>query len=294
MVSRHFLNRTHCPVCGQTDATTLFELPYSDKRLYDFLTHFYRGKADTQALIEAKYRLSKCRNCELLYQPEILGDAGMTALYGEWVDTDYSLHKKQTARARLFKQYASQIEILSRLFPHPPHTVAVLEFGMGWGYWSRMAQAFGYRVQGLEFSRRRAAYARSMGIEVLDSLPSARAYYHFIYANQVFEHLPTPLETLELLRDRLLPDGIIYLRVPDGRGVEARLAREGWSAELGAIHPLEHINCFTRTTLLKLAANAGLTPVRIPVHLNINNLWGSIKREFMDRYITTHIFFKRR
>ena len=134
----------------------------------------------------------------------------------------------------------------------PPQQVKVLEFGMGWGYWSRTAQDLGFDVCGLELSPERAAHASSIGVDVIDQLPSTGAQYHFIYANQVFEHLVMPLETLQQLSEQLKHDGVIYLRVPDGRGVEKRLLRCGWSPDIDAIHPLEHINCFTRSSLRDL------------------------------------------
>jgi hypothetical protein len=83
------------------------------------------------------------------------------------------------------------------------------------------------------------------------------------------------------------------IRVPDGRGVAAQLEQRGWSPELGAIHPLEHINCFTRKTLVYFAAKAGLKPFNPPLRLNWGSLWGGIRREVTDRWQTTHLFLRR-
>ncbi|MFV2031913.1 MAG: class I SAM-dependent methyltransferase [Gammaproteobacteria bacterium] len=285
--------RLDCPVCGNGTVKTLYETPFSDPQLRQFLLEFYRGRAKLDSLADEKYQISKCQRCGFIYQTNVLNEDGMLALYSEWVDAKKSLQKKQTAKARLFKQYARQIEILSWLFKQPPRQVKVLEYGMGWGYWSRMAQAFGFDVRGLELSPERAAHARSLGVEVIDRLPGDESQFHFIYANQVFEHLPAPLETLQQLAAQLKPDGVVYLRVPDGRDVEKRLRHSGWSPDLDAIHPLEHINCFTRSTLRHLASNAGLEPLQPPLRLNLGSLWGGIKREFSDRFLTTHIFFRK-
>jgi hypothetical protein len=83
------------------------------------------------------------------------------------------------------------------------------------------------------------------------------------------------------------------IRVPDGRGVAARLEQRGWSPELGAIHPFEHINCFTRKTLVNFAARVGLKPFNPPLRLNWGSLWGGIRREVTDRWLTTHLFLRR-
>ena len=285
-------SREHCPICAKSNTRTLHQQSFSDPILKQFIADFYQGRADLEALVSGIYRVVKCKACNFIYQTNVLNDAGLSALYDDWVDAEASLAKKQNAKAKLFRQYAGQIETLSRLFPGPPQQVKLLEFGMGWGYWSRMAQAFGFQVNGLELSSQRAEYARSMGIEVVDKLPDAGPHYHFIYANQVFEHLEKPLQTLQQLRSRLKPDGLIYLRVPDGGDIEKILERSGWNSDLDAIHPLEHINCFTRASLISLASRAGLDPLQPPLRLNLRSLWGGIKREYSDRFVTTHIYFK--
>jgi len=289
-----FVVREHCPVCGSNQAGTLHQATYSDPVLKQFIISFYQGRADLNLFANAVYRVAKCDRCSFIYQTSVLNDEGMAALYGDWVDAKVSLQKKQNARAKLFKQYSGQIQTVSRLFPILPGQVNILEFGMGWGYWSRMAQAFGFRVSGFELSPERAQYAGSLGVEVIDKLPQAGSHYHFIYANQVFEHLSSPLETLQQLQARLRPDGVIYLRVPDARGVEKVLKQSGWSSELDAIHPLEHINCFTRESLCQLAWRAGLVAFQPPLRLCLGSLWGGIKREYTDRFVTTHVFFKNR
>ncbi|MFA9419664.1 MAG: class I SAM-dependent methyltransferase [Gammaproteobacteria bacterium] len=287
-----FETREQCPVCGNDKAETLYQAAFSDPDLKQFIASFYQDRVDLNVLEDAIYRIAKCGRCSFIYQTNVLNDEGMAALYGDWVDAEASLQKKQNARAKRFRQYAGQMQTISRLFPILPGQVNLLEFGMGWGYWSRMAQAFGFRVSGFELSPERAEYASSLGVEVIDTLPNAGPHYHFIYANQVFEHLSSPLETLKQLQSRLKPDGVIYLRVPDGRGIEKKLALSGWSSELEAIHPLEHINCFTRDSLCELASRAGLVAFQPPPRLSLGSLWGGIKREYTDRFLTTHVFFK--
>lgn len=159
-----------------------------------------------------------------------------------------------------------------------------------------MAQAHGFDVVGFELSKQRREYARKMGVTVIDRLPAELAGFDCVYANQVFEHLPDPMQALMDICQQLKPEGIVYIRVPDGRGVVARLEQRGWSPELpelGAIHPLEHINCFTRRTLLSFAAKAGLKPFNPPLRLNWDSLWSGIRREVTDRLLTTHLFLRR-
>jgi SAM-dependent methyltransferase len=148
-------------------------------------------------------------------------------------------------------------------------------------------------VSGLELSARRREHARQWGLAVIESLQQVDAGFDFIYANQVFEHLPEPLSTLRQLCECLSGDGIVHIRVPDGRGVMRRLQRHGWSPDIDAVHPLEHINCFTRASLVRLASSAGLRLFKPPLRLHWGSLAGGIRREISDRYFNTHVMFRR-
>ena len=241
----------------------------------------------------SSYRVLVCESCDFIYQDPILDDEGMRSLYQDWVDDARSLQKKQAATAKLFRQYAGQIQTLLQMLQRPPQQLRVLEYGMGWGYWSRMAQAHGLEVTGYELSATRSEHARAMGLQVIDCLPSAGTQFDCIYANQVFEHLPAPLSSLRQLSDLLAPDGLVFIRVPDGRGIVDFVMQRGWSPELDAIHPLEHINCFTRKTLIELGAGAGLRPASPPLRLNWGSLVNGIRREIADRLLNTHVIFRR-
>lgn len=288
-----FVQRDCCPICDSNSNRILCDTSYQDPRLASYLKQFYGGRLEAEALKAASYRVTLCQHCGFIYQNPILSESGMLVLYQDWIDQAQSLDKKQTAGAQLYHQYAAQIQTLTQLFERRPNQVRILDYGMGWGYWSRMAQAHGFDVVGLELSEQRREYARNMGISVVKNLPEESVHFDYIHANQVFEHLADPLHSLQELSQRLKPEGIVCIRVPDGRGVAASLEKRGWSPELTAIHPLEHINCFTRKTLTRLAGQAGLKPFNPPLRLHWGSLWAGIKREVNDRWLTTHLFLRR-
>lgn len=287
-----FQARDRCPCCGNRKRRELCAIPFEAPRLAHFLETFYAGRLPLESLHGVDYRVVVCDDCGLLFQDPVLDDYGMQQLYEHWIDSGGSLRKKQRAEAKLARQYRGQLQALDSLLEGPPAAQRVLDYGMGWGYWCRAAQALGFDVSGYELSAERRAYARGLGVRVSDELPPPGARYECIYSSQVFEHLPQPRRRLEELCARLAPGGLVYLRVPDGRGVAEMLARRGWSPELEAIHPLEHINCFTRKSLVRLAAEVGLRRVDPRPRLSRGNLWRGLKREFADRYLTTHLFFR--
>ena len=287
-----FLPREQCPLCRSSSRAELCDLEFGEAPLADFLQRFYAGRIPPDALTGAHYRVYACRDCGFLYQADVLDDDGMQALYRDWVDQDASLAKKQAAGHKLYRQYAGHLQTLQRLIDKPPAQTRVLDFGMGWGYWVRMAQAHGFDACGFELSSRRREHAASMGVKSLDRLP-AEPDFDFIFANQVFEHLPDPIASLQEIAVCLKPGGLLYLRVPDGRGIRQRLQREGWQDDMNAVHPLEHINCFTRASLIRLGAAAGFRPIQAPLRLQWGSLVGGIRREISDRWFSPHVLFTR-
>jgi len=288
-----FQQRECCPLCTSNSNRLLCEIPYSDQHLADFIGRFYQGRVALESLQSTNYRVVLCRQCDFIYQDSILDEKSMQTLYEDWINHQQSLHKKQTAGTKLYRQYAGQVQTLARLLKQRPDQVRILDYGMGWGYWSRMAQAHGFDVVGFELSKQRREFACKMGVAVIDTLPTELAGFDCVYANQVFEHLPDPMQALVDICQQLKPEGIVCIRVPDGRGIATRLEQRGWSPELGAIHPLEHINCFTRRTLVSFAARAGLKAFNPPLRLNWDSLWSGIRREITDRLLTTHLFLRR-
>ena len=288
-----FVSREVCPLCAKPSPSPLCELSFECAPLAPFLESFYAGRLDSARLSEGCYRVLQCDACGFLYQDPILGDAGMGELYQDWVDQAKSLDKKKNMSASRRRQYAGQLELIKRLFRRAPEQVRVLDYGMGWGYWCKMALDEGFDTCGYELSRSRSQHARGLGVPVLDDLDKGAGKFDFIYANQVFEHLPDPVVVLQELVQRLECDGYVYLRVPDGRGLAQSLQRHGWTPALDAVHPLEHINCFTRATLIQLAAKAGLHHVSAPWRIRWKSPVGSLRREIADRWFTTHLLLQR-
>jgi SAM-dependent methyltransferase len=134
-----------------------------------------------------------------------------------------------------------------------------------------MVKAFGCNSYGLDLSSARAGHARSDGVTVLNRTDLGRYRFDFINADWVFEHIPNPLETLIDLKKTLKEDGLVGISVPLVGDTERRLKIMNWNApkeskdSLNPIAPLEHINCFRRETLLRLAALAGMREIHMPV-----------------------------
>lgn len=201
--------------------------------------------------------------------------------------------------------------ILVRLL-QPEARPRVFDYGMGEGHWIVMARAYGSEAWGSDVDPRAEIVAAESGVRfVADPAALPEAYFDFINADQVFEHLPDPLGVLRVLAAKLRPGGYLKISTPADRKIEAKLERfrtDGYALdvfqrEFHALSPLSHINLFTARALRALAAATCLKSIRIPLRtlyslmtgfhsarqLN-RNLYNPIKRH---RALGTWQFFRK-
>lgn len=287
VMNDHFLYRAHCALCGSSRKNILISKDFTDPLVYGFIDQYYEGRVAKAILDGATYEVAKCFDCGFLWQTYILNDRMMTRLYDEWICPEESLSKKRCADISLYTRYANEARRISSVISRRPCEISVLDFGMGWGFWCLMAKAFGFNVYGFETSRERLEYAAKNGITVINEFSSLQEHgFDFINAEQVFEHLPNPVNTLRELANTLDNGGVIRIAVPDGENIEQDLRRRGWRASKNAIHPLEHINCFTNKTLKELGESAGLRTLDLSTMPFSDHLFGVAKDKSVNRFYT--------
>jgi 2-polyprenyl-3-methyl-5-hydroxy-6-metoxy-1,4-benzoquinol methylase len=243
-----------------------------------YLESFYGSQKqpiEFEYLLGAMYVLYECKKCGLIYQAEIPNEFLMEKLYGHWLDPEISVAAKAMSRRDLNYHVndAGEVMMLIAYFGGNPSRLHFLDHGMGWGSWALMAKAFGCHAYGTEISQTKLEYCSSQGIEVIQWQDLEKHKFDFINTEQLFEHISEPLATLRQLKKALKPNGLIKISVPDGTDTKRRLKVGDWTAvkysknSLNAISPLEHVNCFSRTTVIKMAEIAGLKEVRIALTL---------------------------
>lgn len=245
-----FYHRDRCEICQSKDCDILYSKGFAEKPIRGYLEDYYQGRIDLGLLGKSKFEVLVCRQCGFIWQGYVLDQAEMKMLYEDWVGEELSLGKKVDSEGKHLEYMAAEAATIRGR--------RVLDFGMGWGFWARTAMALGHEVYGVEVSQKRIDYAEKFGIKAvkkIEDLPPVK--FDFINAEQVFEHIPEPRKTLKKLIDRLKVGGIIHIAVPDGERIELMAAK-------GPIQPLEHINCFTRKTLIRLANDMGLSVVGSP------------------------------
>lgn len=292
-----FVLRTGCPACKAVGGRKLKSVPVHHPSVAEFLERYYEGRIPMPALADMPFDVAECHACGTIYQTAILTPERMLDLYEHWIDPVQSLEKRLGADHDYYAQIANETMGIRRLVSRRPRDTRVLDFGMGWGTWLQMARAFGYQATGFELSARRAEYGREQGLHVVTALADlAPASFHYIYANQVLEHVPDPRQSLQQIADLLAPGGVADIHVPNQLGIRRKLASTHWQACHDAIHPLEHINCFNRRSLLAMGRSVGLRPIAPPFpSLRTPRTFGikDLMIHLFNRTLSTHVFFVR-
>ncbi len=268
----NFIKRIVCPACDCKTNKEIYSISYNDSILTKYLNDFYnpQGGIEFEYIKNASYTLRECENCKLIYQEYVPNEFLMNKLYEEWLDPKMAMIESNEQSLTYFQKYAVELINIISYFDTIPNNLVFMDFGMGWGKWSLLAKAFGCDSYGMELSKERVDHAKKNGIKILDWEDIPKMNFDFINTEQVFEHIPNPLDTLKYLVQSLKPGGIIKISVPDGNNANRILDIMDWTIPKGTknslniVAPLEHINCYKTESLLALANKSDLEYVDVP------------------------------
>jgi 2-polyprenyl-3-methyl-5-hydroxy-6-metoxy-1,4-benzoquinol methylase len=271
--------RTVCPACENTSSRLLYSNGFLKEPIISYLKKYYSNNSiDFSFLENTEFIIEECLQCGLIYQKNILNDEYMSKFYDDWLTLPEEIGIRQPAD--YYKMNSRELERIGRCFS-TSYRYKVLDFGAGWGEWSKMAQAYGAEAFALELSEGKKNHLIANGIKTLSWQDIGECKFDFINTEQVFEHIPNPLQTLQYLSKSLNDNGIIKISVPNGLNTKNNLKKADWFAErfghtsLMPIQPLEHINCFTIPCLEYLTKRSQLTRINLnskSIMLNILDL----------------------
>ena len=193
-----------------------------------------------------------CRTCGLVSHARVPTEEALRAYYTNRYRAEYN-HEETPSARRVMRAWRQGQRLVRLLAPFAPAGAAVHEFGAGIGCTVKGFEFAGYDATGVEpgvgfqryaVDRLRARVRRATLDEPHDG-PAA----HLGLLVHVIEHLRDPVAALESIRDRLAPDGMLYIECPNLAAPFATFGRMFHEA---------HIYNFTAATLDAAAARAGL------------------------------------
>lgn len=256
MIERH-----HCPVCSAPSATVLLSVPYSDRSIAHYWSLIGFRSPPPWPLDGIPFCIQECHGCGALFQRWALTDAEATLLYG----VNEAPHRPQDSPLIGLAHQAQDVVLMRQLLPQA--SPRILDFGMGWGRFALMAQAFGCQVSGVEVSETTREHARAHGIRLVEEASLEDNAYDFVIVDQVFEHLVDPAAMARRLTRCLKPGGLLLCGVPGHRKLPSKLKRLSrrpdpaaalTRKDLDAISPLIHLTLFNTRSLRRLGQQAGL------------------------------------
>lgn len=262
-----FVVREGCPACAHSSSQTLYRCSFQEPPVSTFLISYYGADAFAQ-VPPGDYQVESCDACNTLFQKQVGDEALLAQLYGDWLDfvidpeAEIPTYRFSVHHPRLSRD-GHEIMAAAATLGRTPSELVTLDFGMGWAEWARVAVALGCRSHGTDLSDNRMAYAAAHGVRTIAATELAGLGADLVNAEQVFEHVTEPRSVMRACADALAPGGILKIGVPAQADVRHQLAHGIISMPgIMPVHPLEHVNAFTKTALIALGAEQGLHPVK--------------------------------
>jgi len=236
--------------------------------------------ASREVLEQGDYRLVACERCGLVRLTPLLDTEGMAAIveksdyhYGGEIDWGRTYDWEELSRTSALRNAMADHERLKALVRRMAKPVTgplrVHDIGCSEGFSLALGRREGWACSGNDLSPLRRDFGRrNLGVELtlgafgeVDTGP-----LDVVVMRHVLEHLRDPVQELSLVRERLVPRGLLVVEVPNFAAPSLRfkvwrqrrgLRRRG----LGFLGVPEHQWQFTARTLGALLGRAGLDVV---------------------------------
>ncbi len=200
----------------------------------------------------------QCGRCGLVFQSQTESQAADPEFYAATYRKIYQSSEEPTIKDIWIQTQRAQHLIEVVLSAGRTKVENMLDIGASAGVLlESFRDAFGCQVTGVEpgDAYRKVAQSRDIPMYPLldDLVQSDPERFDLVSLSHVLEHLPDPVSTLRLIRDKLLTaDGLLLLEVPNFYAHDS--------------YELAHLACYTPRTLQEIVRQAGFEVVRFTRH----------------------------
>jgi len=212
------LTDRQCPLCQTNNFEILIKV---DPEVFvkDNAT-IGREQLQSSGMLELEHiPIVRCDNCHFVYTQKLLSSYWLDIFWNHifLVEESQKKIKRNKKRLRNLKVWSELGSYLLRKHLSDPAQINILEYGCGWGDFMTTARSENVSCLGIEIDPTKVAYCKQQGIEIyknLDQIPKNRSF-NILYSDQVVEHLPDPVGTMEKIKPWLTPDFVGFFSVPN-------------------------------------------------------------------------------
>lgn len=190
--------------------------------------------------------LKRCNQCLLLFRAPIDKNMGQKDFYEDDYDGGPVTNLPSEASLEQMKEdnFVSfpnscwhRIDLLERI--GIPKGGRVLDYGASWGYATYQWLQRGYRAEGFEISRKRAAFGKKhLGVSISSSPAELTGSFDVVYSCHVMEHIANLSSMISFAKRILKPGGLFIAFTPNGSLEHRRASPSIWLKQWGHVHPL--------------------------------------------------------
>ena len=253
----NLIERLVCPFCKNNEFQTLYKIKYCDEKLKKFLSDYYKSNVLIEILKNCIYEICECFNCNGLFQKYEPDKEFSDLLYDKIISAENSFEKKNDYLERNKNKLKQDLLMISNLPLNQKDNIKILEFGCGWGSWSKFMKSHSLNITTCEFSDSRHKHLLKNDINNIKNINEIKDKFDFIYSEEVLEHVSSPLDILHKLTKLLKTNGYMFHRFPSSYNFKKKIITE-YTPGKDCAHPLEHLNIFNKKSFLKMCKTNNL------------------------------------
>jgi len=193
----------------------------------------------------------KCRQCEMIYLNPVFKDEDLENHYRK----NHSGQSEIVANDSEFYTYLYTKGL--RSIEKNAQTNNILDIGCSAGGFLDCAKEASWKTFGVELNEKEAEYATKKGHTVYNQLLEEITLSEPIHAVSlwdVFEHLKDGRAYLNMIKDLLTPEGVIFLQIPSADSLAAKMLQE----KCNMFDGIEHVNLYSYKAIEQLANECDL------------------------------------
>ncbi|EFK97386.1 3-demethylubiquinone-9 3-methyltransferase [sediment metagenome] len=144
----------------------------------------------------------------------------------------------------------------------PANARRILDVGSGPGFFLLHGKQKGWQTIGMEPSGQAAAHSRTLGLNIVEDFFTSKSVsglgtFDVIHMSNVLEHVPNPTSIIELAKETLNPNGLLFVVVPNDYSPFQSALRKACGYAPWWVAPPHHVNYFDFDSLEKLLIQCG-------------------------------------